>query len=143
MSNRYHILVQTPEANLAEGMKWMQNTYTRRFNIRNGLWGPLFGDRYKSVSVEGEGFYYQKLIDYIHLNPARARLVNPDNGQSVMDYAWCSVAGGYALPPAKRIKWLVASSGMAAFGLPDTTHGRWQFVERLDRRVVTEGMERA
>jgi REP element-mobilizing transposase RayT len=104
MSNHYHILVETPEANLVEGMKWMQNTYTRRFNVRHGLWGRLFGDRYKSVLVEGEGFYYQTLIDYIHLNPARARLVNPENGQSVLDYAWSSVAGGYALPPAKRAK---------------------------------------
>jgi hypothetical protein len=103
----------------------------------------LFGDRYKSVLVEGEGFYYQTLIDYIHLNPARARLVNPENGQSVLDYAWSSVAGGYALPPDKRAKWLAASSGMAAFGFPDTVDGRRQFVERLDRRVVAEGMERA
>jgi hypothetical protein len=54
----------------------------------------LFGDRYKSVLVEGEGFYYQTLIDYLHLNPARARLVNPENDQSVLDYAWRSVAGG-------------------------------------------------
>jgi REP element-mobilizing transposase RayT len=104
MSNHYHILVETPEANLVEGMKWMQNTYTRRFNVRHGLWGRLFGDRYKSVLVEGEGFYYQTLMDYIHLNPARARLVNPENGQSVLDYAWSSVAGGYALPPEKRAK---------------------------------------
>jgi REP element-mobilizing transposase RayT len=104
MSNHYHILVETPEANLVEGMKWMQNTYTRRFNVRHGLWGRLFGDRYKSVLVEGEGYYYQTLIDYIHLNPARARLVNPENGQSVLDYAWSSVAGGYALPPEKRAK---------------------------------------
>jgi hypothetical protein len=46
----------------------------------------LFGDRYKSVLVEGEGFYYQTLIEYLHLNPARARLVNPENDQSVLDY---------------------------------------------------------
>jgi hypothetical protein len=60
MNNHYHILVETPEANL----------------------------------VEGEEFYYQTLIDYLHLNPARARLVNPENDQSVLDYAWRSVAGG-------------------------------------------------
>jgi hypothetical protein len=58
-------------------MKWLQNAYTRRFNVRHGQWGRLFGDRYKSVLVEGEGYYYQTLMDYIHLNPARARLTNP------------------------------------------------------------------
>jgi putative transposase len=48
MSNHYHLMVETPEANLVEGMKWLQNTYTRRFNSRHRLWGRLFGDRYKA-----------------------------------------------------------------------------------------------
>jgi len=143
MNNHYHFLLETPEANLVEGMKWMQNTYTRRFNIRHGLWGRLFGDRYKSVLVEGGGTYYETLLDYIHLNPARAKLVNPDQGQSVLDFSWSSVAGGYALPPKKRAKWLAAEEGFGAFGYPDTTAGRRKFVERLDRRVVVEGMDKA
>jgi putative transposase len=143
MGNHYHLLVETPEANLVEGMKWVQNTYTRRFNVRHGLWGCLFGDRYKSVLVQGEGYYYETLLDYIHINPARARLVNPQGGQSIMDYPWSSVAGGYALPPGQRAKWLAAETGLAAFGLPDTTVGRRKFVERLDRRVVAEEIEQA
>jgi hypothetical protein len=72
MSNQYHLLVATPEARLVEGMKWVQNTYTRRFNVRHGQRGRLFGDRYKSVMVEGEGYYDETLMDTIHLNPARA-----------------------------------------------------------------------
>ncbi len=34
-------------------MGWLQNTVTRRHNLRHGLWGRLFGDRYKAVPVEG------------------------------------------------------------------------------------------
>ncbi|MEM6821842.1 MAG: transposase, partial [Verrucomicrobiota bacterium] len=34
MDNHYHWLLETPEPNLVEGMKWFQNTYTRRFNSR-------------------------------------------------------------------------------------------------------------
>lgn len=143
MTNHYHLLLETPEANLVEGMKWVQNTYTRRFNIRHGLWGRLFGYRYKSVLVEGGGTYYETLLDYIHLNPARAKLVNPDKGQSVLDFAWSSVAGGYAVPAKKRAKWLAAGEGLGSFGFPDTAAGRRKFVERLDRRVVVEGMEQA
>ena len=71
MGNHYHLLIQTPEPNLVVGMKWLQNTYTRRFNIRHRLWGRLFGDRYKAMPVENEGYYYETLVDYIHLNPAR------------------------------------------------------------------------
>src|SRR5437870_4946261 len=67
MGNHYHLLIETPEANLVEGMKWLQNTATRRFNVRHGKWGRLFGDRYKAVIVQGnETGYYRALLDYIH-----------------------------------------------------------------------------
>ena len=48
MGNHYHLFIQTPEANLVEGMKWLQNTVTRRFNVRHRECGRLFGDRYKA-----------------------------------------------------------------------------------------------
>ena len=78
MSNHYHLLIETREANLVAGMQWLQNTYTRRFNAGHRLWGRLFGDRYKAVLVEGASrYYYETLLDYIHLNPVRAKLVRP------------------------------------------------------------------
>jgi REP-associated tyrosine transposase len=142
MSNHYHLLIETPEANLVAGMQWLQNTYTRRFNTRHRLWGRLFGDRYKAVLVEGwHGYYYETLLDYIHLNPVRAKLVRPRRGQSLLDYKWSSVAGGYALAARKRAKWLAAEEGLAAFGCKDTTRGRRKWVERLDRRAVEEQAE--
>jgi hypothetical protein len=70
----------------------LQNTYTRRFNVRHRAWGRLLGDRYKAVLVEGDGYYFETLLDYIHLNPVRAGLVKPQSRQSVMDYPWNSVA---------------------------------------------------
>ena len=30
MGNHYHLLLETPEANLVAGMKWLQGTYTQR-----------------------------------------------------------------------------------------------------------------
>ena len=41
MSNHYHLMVETPEANLVAGMRWLQETYTRRYNCRHGLWARL------------------------------------------------------------------------------------------------------
>ncbi|HEX4706669.1 MAG TPA: transposase [Candidatus Udaeobacter sp.] len=76
MSNHYHLMVKTREANLVGGMRWLENTYMRRHNFRHGLWGRLFGDRYKAILCEGgSGYYYCSLMDYIHLNPVRAGLV--------------------------------------------------------------------
>ena len=143
MSNHYHLCIQTPEPNLVAGMKWLQNTVTRRFNVRHRAWGRVFGDRYKAIPVEGGEYYGRTLVDYIHLNPVRAGIIKPAEGQSVLDYPWSSVAGGYALPPEKRAKWLAADVGLAEQGLPDTVEGRRTYVERLDRRAVVEDAARS
>ena len=87
MSNHYHLLVETPEANLVKGMTWFQTTYTIRFNARHHLRGPLFGGRYKAVLVDGgDPNYFSTLLDYIHLNPVRARLIDRQAGGDLRDY---------------------------------------------------------
>jgi REP element-mobilizing transposase RayT len=139
MTNHYHFFIETPEANLVTGMMWLQNTYTRRFNIRHRLWGRLFGDRYKSIVVEGdEPWYYMTLLNYIHLNPIRAGIVKSSEGQSVRDYPWSSIASGYALPPRARAPWLAVADGLASFGYQDTAADRRSFVEGLDRTAREE-----
>jgi putative transposase len=143
MSNHYHLLLETPEANLVTGMQWLQNTYTRRFNRQHRYWGRLFGDRYKAVLVEGGGgYYYQTLLDYIHLNPVRAKLIRPRRRQSLLDYKWSSVSGGHCLTAGKRPKWLSTDEVLAAFGYKDTVAGRRKWLERLDRRSVEEETEK-
>jgi len=138
MSNHYHVLIETPEANLVAGMQWLQNTYTRRCNARHGLSGRLFGDRYKAVLVEGAGYYYETLLDYVHLNPVRAGLVDRGDGQGVLDYPWSSAAGGHALLPRRRPRWLATEAALGAFGCADTVAGRRRWVERLDARAAAE-----
>ena len=55
MTNHYHILLETPQANLVVGMKWLQGTYTQRFNLRHGLRGSrLFHDHFLIYSASGE-----------------------------------------------------------------------------------------
>ena len=46
MGNHYHLLMATPEGNLVATMKWLQGTYTARFNARHRLRGHLFQGRY-------------------------------------------------------------------------------------------------
>jgi hypothetical protein len=131
MGNHYHLFLETPEANLVAGMKWLQITVARRFNIRHGKWGHLFEDRYKAILVDGrQPYYYETLLDYIHLNPARAHLIAAEKGESIRDYRWSSLAGGYALPPGKRAKWFSAAAGLEVMGLKDSTSGRREMVER-------------
>src|SRR5256714_1450504 len=76
MSNHFHLVVETPQPNLAVGMKWLLGTYTQRFNRRHRHWGHLFGGRYKAQLIdERSPSYLRRACDYVHLNPVRARMV--------------------------------------------------------------------
>ena len=72
MSNHFHLLVQTPQANLSEFMRHFLVTYTVRFNRRNARTGHIFQGRFKSLLVEADE-YLLPLSRYIHLNPIRTR----------------------------------------------------------------------
>ena len=74
MGDHYHLLVETPEANLARGMGRLNMTYAQWFNRRHGSSGHLFGDRYRTVNVEpGEAMLL--LARHVVLNPVRRNLV--------------------------------------------------------------------
>ena len=84
MPNHYHLLVQTPRANLSRFMRHVDGVYTQRFNRAHNCDGPLFRGRYKAILVEADT-YLLSLLKYIHRNPLRAGLV------SRLDrYAWSS-----------------------------------------------------
>jgi REP element-mobilizing transposase RayT len=101
LSNHYHLLMATPAGDLVAGMRWFQGTYTARFNARHRLAGHLFAGRYKAILVEREEPAYGRVVsDYIHLNPARAGIVNAENPR-LRAYRWSSFPGsvGKALSP--------------------------------------------
>src|SRR3989454_2896165 len=100
MSNHFHLVVETPQANLVAGMKWLLGTYTGRFNRRHKLFGHLFSGRYKSLIVDGSGSGYLKAVcDYVHLNPVRAKLLGSD--QKLSAFGWSSYPL-YLEAPGKR-----------------------------------------
>src|SRR6516164_3488250 len=116
MSNHFHLVVETPKANLVEGMKWLLGTYTGRFNRRHKLFGHLFSGRYKALMVDGSGTGYLRTVcDYVHLNPVRARLVAPD--QKLASYAWSSY-GEYLKRPGQRASWLRVDRLLGEMGIP-------------------------
>ena len=46
MRNHYHLALETPHANLVEGMHWLQSTLATRFNRLRSERGHLFQGRY-------------------------------------------------------------------------------------------------
>jgi REP element-mobilizing transposase RayT len=84
MSNHYHLLVQTPEANLSRFMRHLNGLYTQYFNRTYKSDGQLFRGRYKSIVIDGDS-YLLELLRYIHRNPLNAALV-----KRLEDYSWSS-----------------------------------------------------
>ncbi len=74
MPNHYHLLIQTPNANLSRCMRHINGVYTQRFNRSHHLDGQLFRGRYKAIFVEGDS-YLLELLRYIHRNPLETGLI--------------------------------------------------------------------
>ena len=93
MSNHFHLLVQTPEANLSEFMRHFLVTYTVRFNRRNGRTGHVFQGRFRSLLVD-EDEYLLPLSRYIHLNPIRTKQFKKEEFsrkcEYLKNYPWSS-----------------------------------------------------
>lgn len=135
MTNHYHLLVETPQANLVAGMRWFQTTCTIRFNRRHRLTGHLFQGRYKAVVIDPEERgYFATVSDYIHLNPVRARMVSLQ--ERLFDYQWSS----YRFYAARegRPSWFEPGRVLAELGLEDTAAGRREYAERMRQRAVDE-----
>ena len=75
MTNHYHLLVQTPDANLSRSMRHLNGVYTQRYNRRHGCDGQLFRGRYKSILIDADA-YLLELVRYIHRNPLDSGLVD-------------------------------------------------------------------
>lgn len=74
MGNHYHLMVETPDANLAKGMKYLNQVYTQFFNWKYNRVGHVLQGRYKSYIVQKEA-YLLHCCRYIVLNPWDAKLV--------------------------------------------------------------------
>jgi REP element-mobilizing transposase RayT len=137
MGNHFHLVVETPQGNLVAGMKWLLGTYTARFNRRHQLFGHLFSGRYKALIVDGSGNGYLKAVcDYVHLNPARAKLLPPE--QPLSEYRWSSWPE-YLKSPGKRPAWLRVERLLGEYRIPqDSAAGRRVLEQAVEERRAAE-----
>lgn len=84
MTNHYHLLVETNEANLSKIMQFLNTSYTIYYNIKHGRSGHLFQGRFKSILIDQDS-YYDQLVGYIHTNPVTAKMVTDPS-----KYRWSS-----------------------------------------------------
>ncbi len=108
MSNHYHLLIETPDANLSKGMRQLNGVYTQSYNRKHDRAGHVFQGRYKSILVEKQT-YLLEVARYIVLNPVRAQMV-----RSARDWPWSSyraTAGQASAPASLHTDWLLAAFG--------------------------------
>jgi REP element-mobilizing transposase RayT len=74
MDNHYHLLVETPDGNLGQGMRQLNGVFTQTSNRNHNRVGHVFQGRYKAILIQKDS-YLLELSRYIVLNPVRARMV--------------------------------------------------------------------
>lgn len=128
MGNHYHLLIETPEADLSVGIRQLNGVYTQRFNRRHDRVGHLFQGRYKAILVDRES-YLLELCRYIVLNPVRANIVD-DPAQ----YPWSSYAATVGLAPIPD--WLDVAWVLCNFGANgDVAAARRRYADFVARGV--------
>ena len=108
MTNHFHLLVQTPDADLALGMHGLNGDYANFFNRRHNHVGHLFQGRYRSIVIERESHLLES-CRYVVLNPVRAGLCRRPGY-----WRWSSYrsTAGYVAPPAfLAVEWVRAQFG--------------------------------
>jgi REP-associated tyrosine transposase len=107
MPNHYHLLLSTPQADISDGLCWLNGVYARWFNARHGYSGHVFEERFHSVLVR-TNFHLLNVACYIPLNPVRARLC-----RTAGDWRWSSYR---ATIGRKETSWLNAAWLLDQFG---------------------------
>jgi len=108
MSNHYHLVIETPEANLSKGMRQLNGVYTQGYNKRYQRAGHLFQGRYKAIVIDKES-YLLEVCRYVVLNPVRAGMVRqPEH------WKWSSfraTAGLEKAHPCLTVDWILGQFG--------------------------------
>ena len=135
MDNHYHLVVETPEANLARGMRQLNGVYTQIYNRRHRTVGHVFQGRYKAILIQKES-HLLEVCRYVVLNPLRAKAV-----ARVEYWKWSSykgTAGLGAIQPWLTVDWVLSQFGKRRY--PATRHYRRFVREGIERPSIWEGV---
>lgn len=108
MTNHYHLLIETPDANLSPGMERLNGLHARSFNAKHGYKGHVFERRFHHELVENEA-HLLELARYIVLNPVRGGICSYPR-----EWPWSSYRATVGLadvPTFLSIDWLLGAFG--------------------------------
>src|SRR3990172_3863435 len=123
MTNHYHLLVQTPEPNLARGMRQLNGVYAQSFNRRHGRVGHLLQGRYGARLVQADE-HLLAAARYIVLNPVRAGLCgNP------IEWRWSSHRATLGLDPP----WFLDTAALLSYYAPTRDAARERYSTHIEQ----------
>ncbi|AQP99249.1 hypothetical protein B0W48_05180 [Pseudoalteromonas aliena] len=131
MTNHYHLLIKTPDANLGRAMKHINGLYTQYFNRTHNTDGALFRGRYKAVLVDADN-YLLHVSRYIHRNPIETSTPLVDE---LIDYKWSSYSA--FIKKAATPKWLVRDFIFSLQGKKRKYAAYKQFVEFENNKEIS------
>jgi putative transposase len=105
MANHYHLLIETPDANLSRAMRQLNGLFAQYFNRRHERPGHVLQGRFHAQVVDRES-YLREACRYIVLNPLRAGLVAHPR-----DWPWSSyraTAGETSAPAFLTVDWILS-----------------------------------
>ncbi len=104
MTNHYHLIIETAEPNLAQGMRQLNGVYTQYINRAHSRVGHVFQGRYKAILVDKDS-HLLELARYVVLNPLRAGMT-----QDIADWPWSSytaMIGATSSPDWLQTDWIL------------------------------------
>lgn len=131
----FFLLVECPEPNLVDGMKWFQGAFTAKVNKLRAKRESLFARRYRSIILDPKDQKILKSsVEYVHASPLFTR----SHKGSLSSYNWTSlplITGS----KNKRPGWLSTDLVLSSFGVKDDPIGRKNFLSHLDAMAVKFG----
>ena len=111
MSNHYHLVIETPDANLSKGMRQLNGVYTQSFNRQHSRVGHVLQGRYKAILVDKDQ-YLLAVIRYVLLNPVRAHITKAAGQWPWSSYR--SMIGKVEPPDWVSRDWVLSQFGQRA-----------------------------
>lgn len=128
MTNHYHLLIQTPEPNLAQGMRQLNGVYAQGFNRRHGRVGHLFQGRYSARLVQADE-HLRVAVRYIVRNPVRAGLCREPQG-----WRWSGHRATLGVEPP----WFLDTATLLAYYAPTLAQARERYRAHVEQESEGE-----
>lgn len=125
MDNHFHLVVETPRANLHRFMQSVLTGFAVAFNLRRGSHGHVTQGRYGARLVDGDQ-YICKLGRYVHLNPVQVKDWRnrpfAERAAFLREYRWSSYRGYIGADP--REEWVTYDPMLSMLEVKDDRAGR-------------------